>query len=208
MKVPRQSFNQLPAWQLERVKKLQRAGERIRKAVASGKPVQKTIRRVARSLNGRPYRCDASRQLRCSPQTMRRVWDNWRRGGEVPAAFALHFNSRRIFIPPVVMIRFAEFCAANRQRSLASAWRTFSARAGSFGRGRHTGRRLKISPDRIYQYFPVAIFYQIQGELKAIYAAQTNLGKFKLKAIATINARLAVQTASSHRVKPGISFEI
>jgi len=181
MKVPRQSFNQLPAWQLERVKKLQRAGERIRKAVASGKPVQKTIRRVARSLNG---------------------------GGEVPAAFALHFNSRRIFIPPVVMIRFAEFCAANRQRSLASAWRTFSARAGSFGRGRHTGRRLKISPDRIYQYFPVAIFYQIQGELKAIYAAQTNLGKFKLKAIATINARLAVQTASSHRVKPGISFEI
>ena len=189
MKNPLQSSNQLPAWQIERAKKLQRACERIRRAVASGKPVQKTIRRVARSLNGRPYNCDAKRRLACSTKTLRRALDKWWRSGEVAAAFALNYNPRRKFIPAPVLIRFTEFCAVNRLRSLASAWRFFSARPGSFGRGRHSGRRLNIPADRIYHHFPVAIFYQLQNELKAIQTAQTNLAKLKFKAIADIRAR-------------------
>ena len=192
---------------MERAKILQRACERIRTAVAAGKPIQKNIRRVARRLNGRPYRCDTSRRLALSPKTLRRVWDDWRRGGEVPAAFALNFNPHRKFIPAAVLVQFAEFCANNHQRSLACAWRKFSARAGSFGRGRRTGRRLKISADRIYHYFSVAIFYQMQSDLKAIQTAQINLGKLKLKAIAAIRARLT-DWPPRQRTKRQPNFEI
>ncbi len=206
-KMKQPSPNQISGWQTERSKKLQRHCLRIKSAVANGKPTQQTIRRVARSLNGSAYRCEPSRRLALSAKTLRRAWDKWKLGGEVPAAFKLNFNPHRRFIPAPVLVRFAEFCASHRQRSLSAAWRNFSARGGSHGRGRHARPPLKISFYLVSQYFPAAVFYQMQAELKAIAAAQIHLGQLKLKAIADIRARLP-DRPPRQRLKRGNTFEI
>lgn len=201
------STNPIPAWQLARAKILQRACQRIRAAVAAGKPIQRTIRRVARSLDGRAYRGDPARRLKLSAKTLRRAWDNWNRGGQVPAAFKLNFNPRRKFIPAPVLMRFAEFCASRPLPSLADAWRKFSARGGSFGHGRRAAGPLAVSYFVLSQHFPAAVFYQLQAELKAIRTAQMNLGRLKLKAIADIRARLP-DRPPRRRMNRGNTFEI
>jgi hypothetical protein len=115
------STKSISDWKKERAAKLQNSCERLRVAVAAGKPVGKTVHRVARSLNGRPYRCDPSRRLKLSAVTMRRVWDVWRRGGEVPAAFKLNFYRHPSALTAPVLERFAHFVSAGHYRSMRAA---------------------------------------------------------------------------------------
>ena len=197
----------IPAWQHEHAKVLQCACQSLRASIAAGKPVGKAVRRKARSLDGRPYRCEPSRRIKLAAVTLRRWWGVWKRGGEIPAAFKFNFNPHRKFIPAPVLIRFAEFCASRPLPSLADAWRQFSARRGSFGHGRRAARPQQISYFVLSQYFPAAVFYQLQAELKAIHTAQMNLGKLKLKAIADIRARLP-DRPPRRRMKRGNTFEI
>jgi hypothetical protein len=191
MKNPRPSSNQLPAWHMERAQKLQRACERIRAAVASGEPLQKTIRRVARSLNGRPYRCDASRRLALSPKTLYRVWYAWRHGGEVPAVFKLNYFVRPSSVPASVMIRFVVYCAGipQKSRSLAKAWLEFSK----------LGKPVKISLDQVYHYFPAAEFHQMQEQFEAIVTASFELDRLRHKNIASIKDRLPAPPVRLHK---------
>ena len=184
---------------MERANKLQRACERIRTAVGAGKPIQKTIRRVARSLNGRPYRCEASRRLALSPKTLRRVWDDWRRGGEVPAVFKLNYFVRPSSVPATVMIRFVVYCAGLPQpsRSLAKAWREFSKQ----------GRPVKTSLDQVYHYFPAAEFHQMHEQFEAIVTASFELDRLRLKNIASIKDRLPAPPVRL-RKKTKTAFEI
>jgi hypothetical protein len=141
-----------------------------------------------------------------SPKSLRRFWDAWKSRGELPAAFAWH-QPRRRFVPASLLIRFAEFCASHAQPSLSAAWRTFSARGGSFGQGRRAGKPLQISYFLLNQHFPAAAFYQMQSELKAIGAAQTRLGQVKLNAIAEIRRRLP-DREPLQRLKRQPNFEI
>ena len=182
MNIPRQSPNQLAARQAERAKVLQRACERIRAAVASGKPLLKTMGRVAQGLNGRPYRCDASRRLALSTKTLQRVWYVWRQNGEVPAAFKLNYFVPPSSVPASVLIRFVLYCAGTPQKSrpLTKAWLEFSK----------LGKPVKISRDRLYHYFPAAEFHQIQDQFKAIAAASFELARLRDRNIARIKDRL------------------
>lgn len=95
MKEPRHFSNQTSGWQAERALKLHRACLSVQVAVRRGENVGRAIYRVSRRLNGRPFKCDPSRCVALSAKTMRRIWDAWRHGGEVPAAFKLNWNPRR-----------------------------------------------------------------------------------------------------------------
>lgn len=178
------------ARQEERTKVLHRACLSIQAAIQRGQQVGRAIRRVAARHHGRQFKADPARRLAMSPKSLRRFWDAWKCGGELPAAFAQHYQPHRRFIPASLLIRFAEFCASQAQPSFSAAWRNFSARGGSFGQGRRAGKPVQISFFVLRQYFPVAAFYQLQGELKAISASQTRLGQVKLNLIAEIRRRL------------------
>ena len=104
----------IPDWQTERAAKLQRACLSVQGAVGRGEKISRAIRRVSRRYHRRNYKRDRSRRLALAPGTLRRLWDKWKIGGEVPAAFKLHYYSRPPFIPRPLLIRFCEFCATRR----------------------------------------------------------------------------------------------
>jgi len=183
--MPKQRHKSFPAWQVERAKFYQRACLTIKAAIHCGDPVGRSIRRIAWRYAGRRFKSDSSRRLAMSPKSLRRFWDAWNQGGEQPAAFALHYRPHRRFIPAPVLVRFAEFCASHPRRSVAAAWKAFRAHDG------RAGKSLNMSDFLLRKYFPVASFYLMQAELKAIAAAQTRLAQFKLAALVEIRRRLA-----------------
>ncbi len=192
-------------WQIERAAILHRACQGIRAAVSSGKGIQRKICQVSRRLNGRPFKCDPSRRLFLSATTMRRVWDAWRRGGEVPAARRLQYRVRRPRISAALLIRFANFCSGVPLPSVKDAWQRFAARGGNFGRGRHAGNRLKITYGQICYHFPASVFYRMQYHLKTIRAEQSALGQLRMNTIADIRNRVPDRPP---RVKRGNTFDI
>src|ERR1017187_8867146 len=203
-KMSQPSPKTIPDWQTERAKKLHRACLSVQRAVHRGGNVGTAIARASRRLHGWPFKCDPARRLSLSQKTMRRNWDAWRRGGQVPAALRLQYLQRRPQISARLLIRFADFCSRVQQPSVKTAWQNFSARGGSFGRGRRTGNRLKITCGQICYHFPAAVFYQMQAELKAIQTARMNLGQLRLKTIAGIRDRLPDRC----RAKREMTFEI
>jgi len=195
------------AWQDERANRLQRACRRLQSAIQGGKPIQKAIRRVARNLNGKPFRCDPSRRLALSPASLRRHWDKWKRSGEVPAAFALKYTASRSAIAAPVLVRFTEYCSRTCHKSMRAAWLKFCARGGNAGPGQRQGKPLKISFDQLYHNFPAAGFYQLQSHLKAIAAAQLALWQDKIRIISDVRRRLP-DRLKSKCAKRQICFEI
>ena len=162
---------------------------------------------MAKVHNGRAFKCDPKRHLSLSGKTLQREFAIWKRGGELPAAFTLQYRPRRPAIPAPVLVRFANFCASGRQPSMKAAWDKFAARGGNFGRGQHASKPLKISYGQLCYHFPAPDFYLMQGELKAIQAAQTKLAQLRLKVIADIRRRLP-DRVPRRRVKKDLDFQI
>jgi len=205
MKISRPSSKRTSEWQMERGQILHHACLSVQRAIHRGGNVGTAIARASRRLHGRPFQSDTSRRLSLSQKTMRRAWDSWRRGGQVPASVRLQYRQRIPQISSRLLIRFADFCSRVQQPSVKTAWQNFSARGGSFGRGRRSGNRLKITYGQICYHFSAAAFYQMQAELKAIQTAQTNLGQLRLKTIADIRNRLPDRPP---RAKRENAFEI
>src|SRR5215469_6686947 len=88
------SGDNLPLWQTERAQILQKACERIKARMARGQGVLHTVRIVAQSLNGQPFKCDPARRLRLTPKTLLRLFYWWRSSAENSAVFRLHFTCR------------------------------------------------------------------------------------------------------------------
>jgi hypothetical protein len=173
------------------MKKLQRACLRIKAATASGKPIQKTIRRVAHSLNGRPFRCDPTRKLALSPMTLRRLWDAWRRGGEVPAVFRLNYGTPTRRVSATVLVRFVNFAMAHDELStFAAAWRAFCRRKGNAGPGLFRGNPLVLGYDTLQRNLPRGFFAGVRRNRKAIRTAQRELSRARISALAYIITRV------------------
>jgi len=172
-----------------------------------GERSQKSFRRVAKYYDGRSFKCNPKRHLSLSEQTLRRAFARWKHGGELPAAFRIDYQPRRPAITAPVLVRFTNYCASQQLPSVKSAWQKFSARGGSFGRGQHASKPLKISYGQLRYHFPAADFYLMQGELKAIQAAQTKLAQLRLKVMADIRRRLP-DRPPRRRVKKELHWEI
>jgi len=199
--------NDTSAWQAERAALLHRACKSVQARINRGQKISKAIRCVAKRLKLRQFRSDPKRRLALTEKTLRRHFKTWQRGGEVPAAFKLNYHSRRPSVPATLLVRFAEFCACQKLASLKSAWNKFCQRGGSFGRGRHAGKPLKVSYGQLRYNFPAADFYLLQGELKAIQALQTKLAQLRLEIVADIRRRLP-DRPPRRRVKRETDFQI
>ena len=170
-------------WQREHGEIIHQTCLRVKKLVAAGHPIQKTIRRVARGLNGKPFKCDPSRRLKLSPQSLRRWWDIWRRGGEVAAAVRLKFAAFIKPVPVQVLRRFVEYCGQRCHRSLSDAWRSFLARGTRVGRGRGVRMPVEVSDYQLRKYIPTPVFKTLQSALKDVEAAEARLQEVKFAAI-------------------------
>jgi hypothetical protein len=180
----------VPAWQIERARKLHRACLSLQSAIQRGETKSKALRRVARNFTGRKFKSNPARHMALSAGTLRRLFRVWQRGGEVPSALIIQWRSRRTTIPAPLLVRFADFCSRTRQPNLRAAWQKFCAHGGSFGRGRRARKSLRISYGQVRYHFPVAGFYLMQSKLKAIATAQTEMGALRLAIAADIRRRL------------------
>lgn len=90
---------------------------------------------------------------------------------------------------------------------MRAAWKKFSARGGSFGRGKHASKPLKISYGQLRYHFLAGDFYLMQAEIQAGEMAETKLAQLRFKVIADIRSRLP-DRPPRRRVKREIDFEI
>jgi hypothetical protein len=171
----------LPAWQIERAEKLQRACQTIKAAIQRGEKISKTIQRVSRRLHGRSYKSDPARRIALAPGTLRCMWDKWKLGGEIPTAFILKYYTQKQYIIRPLLLLFLEFCLANRSASVRQAWQKFSKNK------RYSRQVSGISYAQVLSRFPVADFYLAQAQLQAIEAANGELDKIRFHAIAHIS---------------------
>jgi hypothetical protein len=194
-------------WQSERAGILHRACGALQSAVQAGKPVCKSLQLISRRYHGRPFKADPSRRLQLSPLTLRRAWNAWRRGGEVPSAVRLKFRPAVPAVPAPLLVRFAEFCASTRQPSFKTAWQRFTAKGSTFGRGRRAGQPPKVSLAQVRHHFGVGNFYRMQASLCAIQEEQLKLARLRLKVTADLRHRLP-DKLPGRRVNREINFEI
>lgn len=194
-------------WQHQREQILHRACQGVQTRIEHGEKPRKAFRRVSRNCDGRRYKCDPKRRLALAESTLRAHYRKWRKSGEVPAAFRLHYRPRRLVFTAPVLIRFLNFIVENPQRSRRQAWRKFARLGGNFGSGRRAGKPLKISVSQLCYNFPASWFSQIRTEQKVIGLAQKNIVAIRLTCIAKIRERFP-DRPPRRRVKREITFEI
>lgn len=170
------------ACQRERTRRLQRACQRIDRAVTAGAPTQRTILRIARQVNGRPFRSDPSRSLKCSASSLRRFWDAWRLAGD-SQVFALRYHGRPARIPAPPLVRFVHFLGAREHRSLRSAWQQFLALP------RNAAWR-KFNCGQIRRILTTAVFQSLRRHVAARDKALVELAQVRLAIVADLRTRL------------------
>jgi hypothetical protein len=197
----------IPAWQIERAKKLHRACVSVQTRLAHGERKRKAFRRVAKYHNGRAFKCDPKRRLSLSEQTLRRTFARWKLDGEVLSAFWIQYKHRPSALTAPVLIRFIEFSARQQFPSMKSAWEKFSTRGGNFGCGRRSYKPVKFSYGMARYYFPAAKFSKLQEQLEKIDQAQNTLAWLRLEFQAEI-ITLLPERAPRRRVKKESDFQI
>jgi hypothetical protein len=197
----------IPAWQIERERKLHRACLSVQAAIQRGEQKLRFIRRVARRCNNRNFRSDPARRMALTAGTLLRLFRVWQKNGEVPSAFRLNYTKRSPIITAPVLIRFIEFSTRQQFPSMKSAWQKFSARGGNFGCGRRSNKPVKISYGMARYYFPAAKFSKLQEQLEKIAQAQNTLAWLRLDFQAEI-ITLLPERAPRRRVKKESDFQI
>jgi hypothetical protein len=178
------------SWEAEREKILQRICEGIKERIESGESLGRCLRRVSRRWDHKTYRTNPRKKLALAFETARAWWYAWRRGGEVPSAFRIHYKTRRILVPVPVLIRFSDACASRRWANVKAAWREFESRPGAFARGRPSRKKADIRYDQLRYWFPSSFFRAMQAQLKAIDLARTELARLRFGYVAGIRALL------------------
>ncbi|MEI7534124.1 MAG: hypothetical protein WCK57_07105 [Verrucomicrobiae bacterium] len=197
----RLAFKKIPTWQIERAGKIHRACRRMRNALARGEKITKATRRASHYYNRRILNSSPSRRLLLTPQTLRRLFQVWKTGGESPSALIIKYHVRRPAIPAPLLIRFVNFCASNRLPSVKDAWQQFSA-------ARRNARQTRgISYGQVCYSFPAADFYQMQAHLKAGEKSLGKLDQIRFKVISDITNHLPPRTPG-RLTKAGANFEI
>ena len=181
---PRSKNPNPPDWQAERSRILQRACRRIQRSRARGQKFQTILPRVARHYNGKPFKAVPGRRLRLSVSTLRRLWLAWKSRAEDAAVFELHFRPGKALATAPVMVSLADYCAAQRHKSMREACRAFGLLPGNG----------HLSVNAVYwsacRYIRVKVFKEMQEHLAAITTAQAGLHQLRLAAAASIRARL------------------
>lgn len=136
----------LPPWQVERARILQKACQRIKGRTDRGQELLRNVRIVARSLDGRAFKTDPARRLKLTAKTLLRLFYAWRANGGTAAVFRFRYTCRHSLFTNLVMARFADFLMTHPQRSFQSNWNIFSSRRSNFrGRWRPAKRAVQAA---------------------------------------------------------------
>jgi hypothetical protein len=195
-------------WQAERAKTLHKLCTRIEARVDDGQPLLKAVRRATLRRNGKPYHCDPQRRWALSPTTLYRLWYCWRRGGEIPSAFKLHYaGGRKKTLTLAVLSRFIEFCSTFQFHSQAKAFSAFAKVEDRHWRHMRPGRpSLAHRFSNVPRYFTGLQFRALQAQLKAIAAQQKELGRLRLLFCADQARRFPAPAARRRRNGPGVDI--
>jgi hypothetical protein len=197
----------LPAYQLEKARRLHRRFRSAEAGAQRGKPVTKSLRRFAWYWKDRSFRTDPKRKFQFSLATLLRLYRQWQRGGCVVSALYPRYRPAGANIPAPVVCRFMEFCASRLLSSLRDAWNEFSSCPGSFARRRdwrkQTGR---FSYGQVQRYFSGADFHTLQTQLTAIGNAQAELARLRAQFTADIRRRLPNRPQRKRRTGMNLSF--
>jgi hypothetical protein len=186
--------NSIPAWQIERLEKIQRACRHIKTAVQRGEQISAAIRRVSRYFHRRNFKSDPSRRLQLAPGTLRASWDKWNRCAQSADAFQLKYYTQPPYVPRPLLIRFVKFCSDNHLPSVRSAWKTFSALK------RNAQQARTITYSMVSHYFDDADFCLMQGLRASSDSALAALAGIRLTVATDIMSRLPARPAA-RRVK-------
>ena len=110
-------------WQRERLQRLLRICRCLERGRQQGKPLRKMLVKHAWRWKNRHYACDPEMAIRFTRGTLLRVYYQWKRGGQTPAAIALRYWSTNRKLPASHVLAMARRCAAPNARSFAAAWR-------------------------------------------------------------------------------------
>jgi hypothetical protein len=201
----RSTMKSLPAWQREN--RLHRQFRRVNAARAKGKSIQAALKQFAWYWDGESYRSDPTKRCAFGMQTLCRLYQEWRRGGEVASALRVRFKGMKLSVPAPLLCRFVEFCSRLRFPSLAHAWAEFSRRDGCFERSVARGNLLPITYGKLVYAFNGAKFRQLQADQRAIETAQRNLALHRLQYIAQLRERLPDAPRRPWRRRP-LVYEI
>jgi len=171
MKTILQISSQLPAWQKERASILSRVCKSFKGRIGRGEKRCKASRRLARHYDGQALKSDPARTLKLKPVTLRRIFKAWQAGGENSSAFKLHYQPRRSKFCSETLIQFLEFVITGNNRSLKSAWKSFSA-----------GKPSLPSYYAARWAFTAARFYEIQAKRNIVILAAEEFQELRLKA--------------------------
>jgi hypothetical protein len=199
--------NQIPAWQIERARKLHRACLSLQSAIRRGETKSKALRRVARNFNGRKFKSNPARHMALCAGSLKRLFKVWQRGGEVPSALIIQYHPRRTDLPAPLLVRFVEFCACISPPNLKAGWQKFSSCRGSFGPGRRAHQPLKTSYQKIRYHLAAAGMFPLLAQLRAIAKAQTAAAVLRFGIIAELRRRLP-DRPPRQRPQRGNTFEI
>lgn len=194
-------------WQREREQILHRACQGVQMRIVHGEKSRAAFRSIARSRNGRPFRCDSNRRLALAESTFRAHYRKWKRGGEVPAAFRLHYRPRHSVFTAPMLIRFVNFFVNHPHSSMREAWEKFARRGGNAGIGWRAGKPLKISYSRVRYNFPAANFHQVRAHQEVIKTAEKNVAVLQQKLVAEIAVRFP-ERPPRLRVRRETDFQI
>jgi hypothetical protein len=188
MKVP--PSNNLPAWQIERERRLHRILTCIEGRMKRGHTLNRATRWFAWYYRNRFYSCDPARKVHFSQKTLVGSFYRWKYGGRIPAAVRLHYRpaNRRIAAP--VLIRFLNFSADRDWPSFRAAHEAFCKRGGNYGPGRVNGRRLELTYHSLKWNLPRRCFSEIQRQRKIIRQAEAEIQSLRQRFTAAINARV------------------
>lgn len=130
---PAQSISYSPQWTLERANRFHSMFSGLEAAMQKGERFTALVRRRARYYRTpRRFRCDRGRQFHASFATIIRGFYLWRRGGRCPAALTLRFVPRKEQITRESLRVFLDSCMATGITSMAAAFRSMPAPAGSY----------------------------------------------------------------------------
>ena len=185
MKMNRQSSpqNGFP-WQAERSRLLLRICKAIKAAVAGGEKISRAIELQSQRHDGQPFKCDPAHRLQLRPDTLRQLWDKWRKSGETPDAFDLEYCQQSSALTATTLVRFTHYCASVPNKSLRAAWLNFIATPKE-----SAGPAASVSREIAARHFSRLHFFQLQKLLAATQASRADLEIFKQQVIDGIRRR-------------------
>ena len=162
----------LPAWEIEREARLHDLCIGIAQAKEKGTPIDQSCRRIAQKWDGKPFKADSSRSLKLSMRGMRRLYFEWRRGGEHPSAFRLQYKSVRTVTRALA---FSYVKAALLSKTNEEAMRLLALRR------KRRGTR-KPLPDRstFLRLLPPGYFARLRAARASVVQAEQELARLHL----------------------------